>query len=77
LAGSLELFGIELLIVDNADNLQREALLDLKQLFDESGVPIVLVGGQETVPDTSFVGARRMRTLFFTVPYNGEASEAR
>jgi DNA transposition AAA+ family ATPase len=47
LAGSLELFGIELLIVDNADNLQREALLDLKQLFDESGVPILLVGGQE------------------------------
>ena len=47
LAGSLELFGIELLIVDNADNLQREALIDLKQLFDESGVPIVLVGGQE------------------------------
>ncbi len=47
LAGSLELFGVELLIVDNADNLQREALLDLKQLFDESGVPIVLVGGQE------------------------------
>ena len=47
LAGSLELFGIELLIVDNADNLQREALLDLKQLFDESGVPIVLVGGKE------------------------------
>ncbi|NEQ26069.1 MAG: ATP-binding protein, partial [Microcoleus sp. SIO2G3] len=33
LAGSLELFGIELLIVDNAENLQREALLDLKQLF--------------------------------------------
>lgn len=47
LAGSLELFGIELLIVDNADNLQREALLDLKQLFEDSGVPIVLVGGQE------------------------------
>ncbi|MBD1902688.1 ATP-binding protein [Trichocoleus sp. DQ-A3] len=47
LAGSLELFGIELLIVDNAENLQREALLDLKQLFDESGVPIILVGGQE------------------------------
>lgn len=47
LAGSLELFGIELAIVDNAENLQREALLDLKQLFEESGVPIVLVGGQE------------------------------
>jgi DNA transposition AAA+ family ATPase len=47
LAGSLKLFGIELLIVDNADNLQREALLDLKQLFDETGVPIVLVGGEE------------------------------
>ncbi|MEP0753256.1 ATP-binding protein [Trichocoleus sp. Lan] len=47
LAGSLELFGIELVIVDNAENLQREALLDLKQLFDESGVPIILVGGQE------------------------------
>jgi DNA transposition AAA+ family ATPase len=51
LAGSLELFGIELVIVDNADNLQREALLDLKQLFDESNVPIVLVGGKEL--DTS------------------------
>ncbi|MBD1881264.1 ATP-binding protein [Coleofasciculus sp. FACHB-T130] len=47
LAGSLELFGIELVIVDNAENLQREALLDLKQLFDESRVPIILVGGQE------------------------------
>ncbi len=31
----------------------------------------------DTVPDSSFVGAWRMRTLFFTVPYNGEASEAR
>ncbi|MDM9383345.1 ATP-binding protein [Chlorogloeopsis sp. ULAP01] len=47
LAGSLELFGIEQVIVDNADNLQREALLDLKQLFDESHVSVVLVGGQE------------------------------
>ncbi len=47
LAGSLELFGIEQLIIDNAENLQKEALLDLKQLFDESKVPIVLVGGQE------------------------------
>jgi DNA transposition AAA+ family ATPase len=47
LAGSLELFGIELVIVDNAENLQREALLDLKQLFEESGVPIVLVGGHD------------------------------
>jgi DNA transposition AAA+ family ATPase len=47
LAGSLELFGIDLVIVDNAENLQREALLDLKQLFDESGVPIVLVGGED------------------------------
>lgn len=47
LAGSLELFGLELVIVDNADNLQREALLDLKQLFEESGVPVVLVGGHD------------------------------
>ncbi|HEY9800470.1 MAG TPA: ATP-binding protein [Leptolyngbyaceae cyanobacterium] len=47
LAGSLELFGVEQVIVDNADNLQREALLDLKQLFDESNVSVVLVGGQE------------------------------
>lgn len=47
LAGCLELFGIELLLIDNADNLQREALLDLKQLHEESGVPIVLIGGQE------------------------------
>ena len=47
LARSLELFGIELVIVDNADNLQKETLLDLKQLFEESGVPIVLVEGQD------------------------------
>ncbi len=47
LAGCLELFGVELLLVDNADNLQQEALIDLKQLHEESGVPIVLVGGQD------------------------------
>ena len=47
LAGSLELFGIEQVIIDNAENLQREALLDLKQLFDECHVPVVLVGGRE------------------------------
>ena len=47
LAGCLESFGIELLLVDNAENLQREALIDLKQLHEESGVPIVLVGGQD------------------------------
>jgi DNA transposition AAA+ family ATPase len=47
LAGCLEPFGIELLLVDNADSLQREALADLKQLYEESGVPIVLIGGQD------------------------------
>jgi DNA transposition AAA+ family ATPase len=47
LAGCLELFGIELLLIDNADNLQREALIDLKQLHEESGVPIVLIGEQD------------------------------
>jgi hypothetical protein len=47
LAGCLELFGIELLLIDNADNLQREALIDLKQLHEESGVPIVLIGGKD------------------------------
>ena len=47
LAGCLEPFGIGLLLVDNADNLQREALIDLKQLHEESGVPIVLIGGQD------------------------------
>lgn len=48
LAGSLELFGIDLLIIDNAENLQKEALIDLKQLFDDSNnIPIVLAGGQE------------------------------
>jgi DNA transposition AAA+ family ATPase len=46
-AGCLEPFGIELLLVDNAGNLQREALLDLKQLYEESGVPIILIGGQD------------------------------
>ncbi|WP_256874502.1 ATP-binding protein [Nostoc sp. C057] len=47
LAGSLELFGLEIVIIDNAENLQKEALLDLKQLFEESNIPIVLVGGKE------------------------------
>jgi DNA transposition AAA+ family ATPase len=47
LTGCLEPFGIELLLVDNADNLQREALVDLKQLYEESGVPIILIGGQD------------------------------
>ena len=47
LAGSLELFGLELVIIDNAENLQKEALIDLKQLFEESHIPIVLAGGME------------------------------
>jgi DNA transposition AAA+ family ATPase len=47
LAGSLKLFGIDLVIVDNAGHLQREALLDLKQLFEDSGVPVILVGGHD------------------------------
>jgi len=47
LAGCLEPFGIELLLIDNAENLQREALIDLKQLYEESGVPIILIGGQD------------------------------
>jgi DNA transposition AAA+ family ATPase len=32
------------LLIDNAGNLQLEALIDLKQLYEESGVPIVLIG---------------------------------
>lgn len=44
LAGCLEPFGIELLLVDNAKNLQWEALIDLKQLHEESGVPVILIG---------------------------------
>ncbi|MBD2234596.1 AAA family ATPase [Phormidium tenue] len=44
LSGSISIFGIESIIVDNADSLQREALLDLKQLHEETSVPIVLVG---------------------------------
>lgn len=47
LAGCLEPFGIELLLIDNAENLQREAFIDLKQLYEESGVPIQLIGGQD------------------------------
>ena len=46
LVGCLEPFGIEMLLIDNADNLQGEALIDLKQLHEDSGIPIVLLGGQ-------------------------------
>ncbi|MBW4473520.1 MAG: ATP-binding protein [Stenomitos rutilans HA7619-LM2] len=47
LAGCLEPFGIELLLVDNAKNLQWEALVDLKQLHEASGVPVILIGDQD------------------------------
>jgi DNA transposition AAA+ family ATPase len=47
LAGCVEPFGIELIVVDNAENLQKEAFLDLKQLYEESGVPIALVGSHD------------------------------
>lgn len=47
LAGCIEPFGVELVIIDNAENLQKEAFLDLKQLHEESGTPIVLVGSGE------------------------------
>ena len=73
LAGCLELFGIELLLIDNADNLQREALIDLKQLHEESGVPIVLIGGQDL--DTSLQNFDLLTcfpTLFEFDPLNEE-----
>lgn len=35
------------MLIDNASNLQREALSDLKQLHEETGIPIVLIGGQD------------------------------
>jgi len=47
LAGCLKPFGIELLLIDNADNLQKEALIDLKQLHERSGVPVILIGGTD------------------------------
>lgn len=43
LAESLKL-GIDLVLIDNAHHLQEDALLDLKQLHEDSGVPIVLIG---------------------------------
>jgi hypothetical protein len=47
LAESLKLFGIELVLIDNAHHLQEDALLDLKQLHEESGVPIILIGDKK------------------------------
>lgn len=47
LAGCLELFGIELLLIDDADNLQRENIIDLKHLHEEAGIPIILIGQKE------------------------------
>jgi DNA transposition AAA+ family ATPase len=73
LAGCLELFGIELLLIDNAANLQREALIDLKQLHEESGVPIVLIGGSDL--DSSLQNFDLLTcfpTLFEFDPLNGE-----
>jgi DNA transposition AAA+ family ATPase len=43
-AGCLRPFGYEMVIVDNAENLQKEALIDLKNLMDEQGITIVLCG---------------------------------
>jgi DNA transposition AAA+ family ATPase len=47
LAESLKLFGIELVLIDNAHHLQEDALIDLKQLHKESGVPIILIGSKK------------------------------
>lgn len=47
LANSLKLFGIELVLIDDAHFLQKDALLDLEQLHKESGVPIILIGGED------------------------------
>lgn len=43
-AGCLRPFGYEMVVVDNAENLQEEALIDLKHLMDEQGITIVLCG---------------------------------
>ncbi len=43
-AGSLVDFGYQQVIVDNAQHLMREAVADLKDLFDDTRIPIVLVG---------------------------------
>lgn len=43
-AGCLRPFGYEMVIVDNAGNLQEEAFIDLKNLMDEQGITIVLCG---------------------------------
>lgn len=36
--------GIKLLIVDNAENLTRDALLDIRHLYEEAEISIVLIG---------------------------------
>lgn len=41
-AGCLRPFGYEMVMVDNAENLQKEAFIDLKNLMAEQGIGIVL-----------------------------------
>jgi DNA transposition AAA+ family ATPase len=43
----LELFGINLLLIDNAEFLQKDTLLDIKQLHKNTGVPIILIGKRQ------------------------------
>lgn len=40
----LDVFGINLLLIDNAEYLQRETILDIKQIHKETGIPIILIG---------------------------------
>lgn len=43
-AGCLRPFGYEMVIVDHAENLQKEVFIDLKSLMAEQGITVVLCG---------------------------------
>ena len=41
---SLEMFGVEILLIDNAHFLTEKALSDLIELYQEFGIPAILIG---------------------------------
>lgn len=47
LAGCLSPFGYEMVIVDQGENLQKEALKDLTNLIGGKGIPVVVCGTRE------------------------------
>lgn len=60
--------GVEVILVDNAHNLDLEALSDLKDLYDETGVTIIFSGTSDL--DVSLDKAELLGSFPYSYPLN-------